>query len=357
MRNIFANIFRTSNWWNFIFPPILGIAYFTILVNQGGLVENWFTLLMFFISFLFTASFGFFLNDMTDIEEDTKVNKQNFSVKLNPSIRYILLISTLMFSIIPWFFIKNSYPAILFFALQLSLLFLYSVKPFRLKQYTFPAIISDALYSSFVPTLIALFLFDFKIHLLPNVFICVITLFFLRGLRNIINHQIIDIENDKKSEINTFAVKNGKELTTKICVRIFWIELMGIAIFVYFLAFSLSYWAALIFPVFILYFLLKRMDVKNKTETNLFFTQILNDFYEDFLPLLFLVLLCIHDNWFFLILLIHLLLFQNKFISYFSYHFLFVLIYRKVLLWFYYKIFQNKYSKNFYRFIGLTILR
>lgn len=337
MKIFLGNIFRISNWWNYIFPPILGIAYLTILTNQGNLAENWFTLIMFFISFLFTASFGFFLNDITDIEEDTKANKQNFSSKLSPRIRYSLLITILLFAIIPWFYIKNLYPSILFFVMQVSLLFLYSVKPFRVKQYPFLAILADTLYSSFVPALIALLLFNLKLYIFPYSYIFVLIMFFLRGLRNIMVHQIIDAKNDIKTNTNTLVIVYGEKIVYKILSFVLLpLEIVLISLLCVFLILNLRF-SWLIIPMLIVFYAIKLFDAKAEKNKTLKM-QIINDFYEDILPFTILILLSIQDIYFIIILIIHVIIFRNK-------------VLWLILPWVYYKLFYNNYAQRIFRIL------
>lgn len=352
---------RISHWWQYIFPPILGIIYLCFLSQEVLFEEEWLQLTLFFISFVFTASFGYFFNDLCDIEDDKKAGKQNFAEKLSFKVRFFLLFFLLIFAVLPWLFMENVQIAKYIFILQFFLLIAYSIPFIRLKQRVFAAVLTDALYSSFLPALIAFFLFyrnilEFEI-LIPFILFAIMLL--LRGLRNIIIHQIDDAPHDRKSGISTFALKFGNVFSLKIIIAIAIAEIIGIIAFTSSFSLEISYWGAFIIPAFVLYFILKSIDAKNKNKSKLFYIKILNDFYEDIVPLTILILLSLNNYLFILLLIVHLVMFRNKFLYTLIHSFLYkslfyAFIYRKILLWLYYnpakwlyyKAFHNKYIKN-----------
>jgi 4-hydroxybenzoate polyprenyltransferase len=361
MSFILLSPFRVSHWWNYIFPPILAVVYFVCFFQQNAYEEIWLQLALFFISFLFTASFGFFFNDLCDIEADKKADKPNFAAKLSVYKRYLVLILLIVFAVSPWFFLKNIHIAKYFYFLQIILLFAYSLPYIRLKSKIFAAVLTDALYSSLLPALIALFLFTQGILVFEiiRLFILYSIILFFRGLRNILSHQIADAENDQKAGIATFALRYGKDNSLKVSHGFVIAESIGIIAFTILISLEISYWLSLIIPAFLIYFVLKRFEIKNINKSKFIFTQIINDFYEDILPLIFLILLSFNDYYFVIILIIHLVLFKNKFLYTLVYSFLckslfYAFIYRKLLLWLYYnpakwlyyKAFHNKYIKN-----------
>jgi len=341
LKAILLKYIRISNWWNYIFPPILGVAYFSILLNQGELGEKWVALLLFFISFVFTASFGYFLNDICDIEIDKKASKQNFAQKLPVILRYLFLFFLLLFAVLPWLFFENIHIAKYFYILQIILLFAYSLPYIRLKSKIFAAVITDALYSSLLPAIIAFSLFTQGIIVFEIVwfFLLCTTILFLRGLRNILIHQIIDAENDKKTGTKTFAIVYGEQ-NIYMTLSFFFlpIEIIMILFFCVFLALKIGF-AWLIFPLLVLFYAIKIFDAKAE-KNKILKIQIINDFYEDIFPVFILILLTFIDYYYLIILFAHVIVFRNK-------------VAWLILPWLYYKMFFNKYIRKVYVICGL----
>jgi 4-hydroxybenzoate polyprenyltransferase len=304
---------RISDWWNYIFPPILGVIYLIILHDNCEFGDIWLQLVLFFISFVFTASFGFYFNDVCDINVDKKAGKRNFAADLSNPLRYSLLFILIIIAILPWFFLNNTHNVKYIFLLQVILLFLYSFPYTRFKDKYLLGIVSDALYSSLLPSIIAILLFfenwqSFKIVL----FIIYLGILFLRGLRNILIHQIFDMQNDSAAKINTFVIKFGKSFSIKLIKISVICEVLSflLPIFIIPVPFVHYYLYLLLFSV--IYYMFKLLDKKNKEKNTLHKIQFVNDIYEDIIPLFLLILLTINDYRFGVILVLHVLLFNNK---------------------------------------------
>lgn len=69
-------IIRIPEWWDYIIPRYLGIVYFLIF-HFDLTYDKGFTIYILFIAILFfTASFGYLLNEITDLQEDQKAGKK-----------------------------------------------------------------------------------------------------------------------------------------------------------------------------------------------------------------------------------------------------------------------------------------
>jgi 4-hydroxybenzoate polyprenyltransferase len=357
--NSVLKIFRINDWWNYIFPPIIGIAFFIQFITLYDFEYFATILALFFTSFVGTASYGFFLNDLTDSQQDKISGKSNSTTNLNVSLKTLIIILTLCIGVVPWFFLPYSPLAIAFYALQLLLLTAYCIPPIRLKNNIYSCIISDALYSSVIPLLISIIIFGSKLSL--SIFVIsaigiLIIIFFLRGIRNIILHQIIDIEKDLKTGFTTIAIYFGKAQSVKIISKIILpIEILLSLAFVITISF-INIRFLLLIPIYTLYIVAKTYEIKKtnirKEKANPL--QLHNDFYEDILPLFFIILLSIH-NWYYLIIMaVYLIAFRNKILS-LVFLFMYRIIYRKAILWIYYhpvlwlyyKGLRNKYVKKY----------
>ncbi len=149
------------------------------------------------------AAFGFFLNEWTDIAEDTAAGKPNNAVLLQPFFRTLLLvIISIVLSVVLWGY---SYPNIVRWLVlaQILAFILYSCHPFRLKNSPVAAVLLDAIYSGTLFYIIALQLsigsFIWKYAMLITAF----GLF--KGLRNIIFHLVTDKKFDTMAGKETMA--------------------------------------------------------------------------------------------------------------------------------------------------------
>jgi 4-hydroxybenzoate polyprenyltransferase len=355
-------LIRLKDWWSFITPVVLSSVYFVILIKGMDFIESIQDISLWFISIIGTAAFGFSLNNTFDLEADKKAEKINHLALLPKWKQWTIVLLSLILATTPWFFLNLNFSAVGLLIFQIILLIAYSTPPIRLKNNNYLSIISDSLYSGmiFIIAIVVAGNFEADFFKYPTILfaVTVCTLFF-RGLRNIIIHQIADAENDQKAGISTFALRYGKDNSLKVSYGFVIAESIGIIAFTILISLEISYWLSLIIPAFLIYFVLKRFEIKNINKSKFIFTQIINDFYEDILPLIFLILLSFNDYYFVIILIIHLVLFKNKFLYTLVYSFLckslfYAFIYRKLLLWLYYnpakwlyyKAFHNKYIKN-----------
>ena len=351
-------LFRLSDWWNFIFPPVLGLAYLQIYSYSFLPEKIYADLLLFFASFLGTASFGFILNDITDIKEDLLAGKKNHVSSMSLPMRYFVLFLSLAISITPWVFISYNLSAICIFVLQLILLVLYSVPPVRLKKFKYAALLTDALYSSALPALIALFLFAYDDNyqndhwlFLSVVFVSMI----LKGVRSYILHQINDYYHDIRINIKTFVVSTGIEKSQNIISRIILpLELIFTLAFFAFILFSNEitwpFLALFIFLFIIYFFSIKRISSKSN-----FIHYFLNDLSGDLLPVFMLILLCFNSKYYLIVLFLHFFIFSKKPLYLFVTHLLVHYLYHGFIVWLFYKLFCNKHVKKLYGFFARNI--
>ena len=108
MFSIIKNVFRAKQWWNFIIPPVVGFVYFIGIFSEYSIPEFTKIICMVFLSAIAMAMFGFFLNDITDIELDKIAGKQNFTSSTSKAEKIGIIIFTLTLATIPWFIINSS---------------------------------------------------------------------------------------------------------------------------------------------------------------------------------------------------------------------------------------------------------
>lgn len=312
-----SNIFRIGNWWDFIIPPILGFTYMVIYLTKIEFITAGKNLLMFFVMIIGTAAFGFFYNDFTDIDFDKKAGKTNFASRFSPINRILIILLTLLIAIAPSYYLPLSKITIILLATQFILLILYSNPLTRLKNHIYAGVVSDALYSNLIFILFGIFTFillsENKIHNF-NLLIFLITIaVFFKGLRNILLHQISDRKKDIKAGQSTFASKKGGLYTIHLINRIILpVEGLFLILFSVFSAYLLN--SFFLLPLLFILFTISKFRFWEKLRLSkrnykFMFLSLPNDFYEEWLPFFFLVLLTISEPVFGIILIIHLVLF------------------------------------------------
>jgi len=358
-----VGIIRLRSWWNHIVPPVLGAVYFVVLLSNSTVLQSWSFVALWFVSIIGTAVFGFALNDLFDASEDAMAGKSNYLAKTTKPVIGLILVSSFCLAVIPLFFIDISSATMLLFTIQLTCLVVYSTPPFRLKKNIYVSIVLDSLYSGLLFILAIVFSdfpasnpLVFRSILLP----LLIAMLFARGLRNILLHQIYDEAFDRKSNTPSMALHLGAE-KVQYLIRVFILPfelVLGMSL-IGLLSFSIA-GIGLLIPVYLLYLALKYFEHKRRSAQikQTVYLQWHNDFYEDLLPLFFLIMLSINDPWYLIVTGIHVVIFSNKIVFLTLknlWYMVYGTVYRKAMLWLYYhpvkwlyyKAFCNKYVKNF----------
>lgn len=317
-------IIRIRSWFSYLIPFYFGILFSTINVIKISFLESVTSIVCIFCILLFTASFGYILNETTDFKEDTLAGKRKKTEKLSLWMRITFLILLLILAFVPWTLLPVNTYNLGFFILQILLLLIYSVKPVRLKRFPVPAIITDALYNSVVMAFVIFSTFiqvaslntKFEFFLTGLLFLVL----FLKGLRGFLLHQIADRKNDRRAKLNTFVIRYGalcsSNLINKLLVPLEILLLVGLgmmlgkyipgfiwllATFLFYKALKLRFWN--ISDII-------KWDYKYY---RFIFQYTLNDFYEEWVPLYMLVLLSIRDVSYLYILIPFVLLFPSFF--------------------------------------------
>jgi len=256
---------------------------------------------------------GYFINDYYDKEADDLVGKPNFFIK-KPASFAILLPAMFLLECVVWYLLPFNTATILFLGLQVLLLLMYSIPPVRLKT-RITGILVDAIYTRVLSIYIILSLAVFWGWELLDVLLVSSIWMFMVGLRNILVHQIEDYENDSRSGLHTFVQRYGKESVSKGLLRfILPIEIVSGVLAVVLLSRYVQY-IYLVYPVFLIFLIVRynlwRAASWRKMKWKSLSLFILNDLYDDFLPLLILVLFGIHDPWVLLAIPLHLMLFTK----------------------------------------------
>ncbi len=313
---------RTAVWWNALVPQVLGWIYFCWLCDgiipfqSGFLTDNILALVAFFFSLICISAFGYLLNDWCDIQTDALAGKENKLAKLNPAWRVVVVGVPLVLGGVAWR--QQHTLATVLLALQIVALVMYSAPPFRFKNRAAWGVATDAFYGHINPVFITLFAFGFfedsgywgRVIIAAILFVSVT----LKGIRNILLHQLDDRKRDSVAGVQTFVVKNGPLFTLYLTNNLLRFEV----IFTVFLFMAIS----VLFPPFFFSILLFsiitylkfsgwKLGYIPKRQLKFKFLYFLNDYYEDWVPVFFLLLLSVRQPEILFLLLLHLFLFPS----------------------------------------------
>ena len=315
------NVVRVSNWWNYLTPFLLGIACFIIYSLGISFATSIKVLALLFVTIAGTAAFGYFLNDITDIETDRRAGKRNLAAANSGFKNFLILFLLLAIALLPWLLIPNHRLNFPLYLVQLLLLVVYSVRPIRLKRFPVPGSFTDALYNTVVPLWVIsttfLIVNSFREIFSAMIPVAMITAWaFLKGFRGILLHQLGDRKNDRKSSLNTFVVHYGPLYSLKLLFNFtIWIEILLFAGIIVYISIEYIPFLYLVFPLFLIYlFLFFRLwenFAKRRKELRVALLFVINDLYEEWLPLIILIYLCIRNPQFLILLFFYLVIFNK----------------------------------------------
>lgn len=313
-----SNLFRANEWLISKVAPIMGIVYLVVLFYGTGFSAPPLMLFMAMLTALGFAAFGYFLNDLFDIESDTKAGKPNAAAKLAAPFRFIVLFLLLLLALLPWFFLPHNSLSLILIAIQLAAFVLYAVPPFRFKNNPVLSVLADALYAHCVPLVLAFHTFGLLSEKpVPVVLLVGLAAWqFMSGIRYFFNHLALDRELDFANGLKTLATLKGNKWLHKLTAN--FILPFEILFFLFFLlclpdplqlSFFISNVLILIF-IYVLIPLILGLPLDIFTAYN--FKKIpLDFFYQQLFPLLVLIFLSIRSPWFLLLLFFHQLVFNK----------------------------------------------
>ncbi|MHC5861760.1 tetratricopeptide repeat protein [Nostoc sp.] len=312
----FSKIIRGGNWWLYKIPPLLAIAYAEIILMELPVIQSILTVLALLFSISSLAAYGHIVNDIFDIEVDERVSKNNSMAQFSSWQRLLLCILFAATGFVLPILMNFGTWAIILLGINYLLPTIYSAPPLRLKERGIWGVISDTAGAHAIPTLIFAATF---LHLstIPQPESIILTIAatawsFCAGIRGILLHQLWDRENDLKSGVKTLVTSlDVEKVRFWISYIIFPIEILLLSL----LVLVISRFAPILLVFFILYLLLKTINIKLAL-ANAFepaptrkANVALHDFYEVWLPLALITLLSIREPLFLILLLLHIILF------------------------------------------------
>ena len=215
-----GNLLRTQEWLDYKIAPLFLPLYLVLSEDSAAPREGIATFFALLCYFLVTASLGYFLNDLGDIETDRLAGKRNRVAGLG-RIGRIGMLSILSFLSLGSAFILFPSRAFLTLAgIEVLCFLVYSFKPFRCKERPV-GILVDMLYAHLIPFSLSVIA---SAGFAKSDFSEILTVALLwqgvQGLRHILAHQLRDYEADRRSGVHTFVVRFGPAFARLIQGRV-----------------------------------------------------------------------------------------------------------------------------------------
>lgn len=200
---------RSQDWWEYKIPPLLATSYATALFLHVPIQQLWPLLLLISFALLPGASYVSVLNDVTDIEDDRRAGKTNRMADKSAGFRAISLTLCVLPGLVAGWLMRHDPVTVWLYAATWVAYTLYSTPPIRLKVRGAWGVAMDASGAHILPTLwTSTLIAESTGHAIPWLFVASLGVWSLAlGLRGILWHQLFDLENDRKSNVSTFATR------------------------------------------------------------------------------------------------------------------------------------------------------
>lgn len=317
--HLFYKKLRLSEPWNYKAPFLVSIPYLLLFTGNVPFSNALPAMLCSFCTIAGIAGFGYLSNDVADRTADARAGIPNGTLHLSAWQIIALFGILLAAAILPWiFYFPVTGFSIALLAAEFLLFILYAAPPFRLKERGIWGIVTDALYAHANPALLAAYTFyllsgknygDFNLLL-----VALVGWQFFLGLRNILQHQLLDMHNDLAAGSKTYAVKIGGQKAFWLMKYVFVpLEILFFLLYITVASFAVP----LLAVVWLLFFIITALVITRRWKQPLFsplhdrLYLFMDDFRLKWLPLVFLAMLCISELSMLLLLVLHVTLFNN----------------------------------------------
>lgn len=305
---------RTHQWWKPKASSLLNILYLAMLAGSLPFSSAALLFAPAILTVLGIGSFGHFVNDWCDAEADRLAGKQNRLAGLPAPQKWLIVFGALTLALLPWLVLPSDWFSWLLLGAEFSLLLLYAVPPVRIKGRRVLAIPTDGAYAYAVPAVLAAHTFFLAAGgLYDRLFL--IALFFWQlslGVRHFLNHLALDRINDLASRAPTLATVKGNYYLHRLIRNVILpLELLSFGAFLLnFSRYSLPLVIACTVSLLALcgFQLVLTLARRHWSMPYSFSHILLDDFYQNVLPLISLLFLIYEDARFTLLLAAHLLL-------------------------------------------------
>ena len=311
---------RLSRPWTYKAPFLISVPYYVLVIGSVSLGKALGAILGSSLTILGIAGIAYLLNDLADRDADAKAGKPNFALNRRPSMLLALALLFSALALVPWFVVlplRLMTAGLL--AFELALFLAYSLPPVRLKDRGGLGVIADALYAHANPALLAAFTFaliggvvdDALIPFIPVLGLWQLVL----GLRNILLHQLLDLEHDEAAGTLTWVARLGIDRAERL-LRVIVVpsELGLFAAYIVILAADVRPLVPGLAVFVVLTSWVIRVRWKRALPRDLrnFLFNYVDDFCVEWIPVLILLELAAREPAFLLLLAIHVVLFPKN---------------------------------------------
>jgi len=306
---------RAGEWWEYKLVPILGLFYATALLLGAPISSLWQSAIILLLALAPGAAWVSLINDITDRSDDIAASKHNRMKGRSPAFMTLAAgIPLLAGCVFVWLWRSDSLLLGCYLAAWLSFA-LYSIPPIRLKSRGMAGLIADSAGSNLFPGLVAIVL-AFRAAGAPADPLWIGTAgawALAYGIRGIIWHQLLDVDNDRAAGVRTFAQRHPADRVEAFGkYLVFPIELAALAILLAIL------WEPAALVELALYAWLVRLRVRNFqmqatiVEPGPRHMILLQEYYDFFLPVGLLLASAVRHPTDLLVLGAHFLLFPRR---------------------------------------------
>lgn len=200
---------RLSEAWNYKAPVLVSVPYFFAIIGSLDVFQTFVAMVASYCTIAGIAAFGYFINDLSDVKQDSDAGKPNFIAKLSTGQRVGLMVVILMLALLPWWYLPLTFLTATCLFIQFLLFLVYSLPPFRLKERGLFGIFTDAAYAHANPALLAALTFSVIIKMpvseIAGYLVCLFCWQMFWGIRNILHHQLEDLDNDRTAGVKTWV--------------------------------------------------------------------------------------------------------------------------------------------------------
>ncbi|MBX0292441.1 UbiA family prenyltransferase [Hymenobacter sp. HSC-4F20] len=310
-----TEITRVQSWWSYKFSPVLATFYATACFTGAPVWPLVPKLLLLLLSLVVGATYVSVINDWTDLYDDRIGGKYNHMAGKSKVFPALLVAGCLLVGLGMGVYFWQWNPASGWLYLGPWITFsCYSLPPIRLKNRGLLGVLADASGSHLFPQLLTASLAAAWIgHSLPVLWYVALGAWaWACGIRNILRHQLDDVEADAKAGVHTWVRVRGPQFTRQIGrTAIFPIEVVSFSLL---LVLGQQLWPVLfLLPYLLLEGFKWRLWGNRAKILDPQARVLLNEYYEVFYPLALLLTLASHHPADLLVVGLHLLLFAGCF--------------------------------------------
>ena len=354
--------FRINEWWNSKIVALIGLSYLFAL-SSGLPIHTFLPILSFLLIWmLLSATLGYYINDVFDLEQDLKVKKENKSVNHTALQKTVLIILLILGILVNWYLLSGDHSVLVLILSQIILFLLYSSPVLRLKEKPRIGVLVDAWYAHLIPGLVV-FVSIANPEFRSASFIIFCIWQTSAGIRNILAHHLVDFSNDTNSNTTTSATFFGKAIVRKTMNFIVSpLEVLSFIGLLILLKSPVSF-IALAYIAYIIYVYHRELiflrqnktswSIREQETYNFIGGVLLNELYERWFPIISLGMLCYINPWFIILTAIHFIIFYNTIMEFKKdYMILKNIIISQIYWWFIANLYKYFLHPVYYSFFG-----